>query len=68
MLESIKEDIAILDEYYSSKLWKQDFADDEAGRFPDGLRRGVLSQDGIWNLLTEYRELTKNHMNDSVKR
>ena len=68
MLESIKEDIAILDEYYSSNLWKQDFADDEAGRFPDGLRRGVLSQDGIWNLLTEYRELTKNHMNDSVKR
>ena len=68
ILESIKEDIEILDEYYSSMLWKQDFADDEAGRFPDGLRRGVLSEDGIWNLLTEYRELTKNNMNDSTKR
>ena len=58
LLESIKEDISILDEYYGSELWKQDLADDEAGRFPEGLKRGVLSEDGIWNLLADYRELT----------
>ncbi len=57
MLEAIKQDVAILDKYYGSKLWKQDYADDEAGRLPNGLKRGILSEDGIWNLLTEYREL-----------
>ena len=59
-LEAIKEDIAILDEYYGSEVWRQDFADDEAGRLPKGLKRGVLSEDGIWNLLSDYRELNKN--------
>ena len=56
-LEAIKEDIAILDEYYGSEVWRQDLADDEAGRLPKGLKRGVLSEDGIWNLLSDYREL-----------
>ena len=60
MLEAIKEDVTILDGYYGSKLWQQDFAKDESGRLPKGLKRGVLSEDGIWNLLTEYRELTIN--------
>ena len=59
-LEAIKEDIAILDEYYGSEDWRQDFADDEAGQLPKGLKRGVLSEDGIWNLLSDFRELNKN--------
>ena len=57
ILEAIKDDVAVLSEYYGSELWKQDFADDEAGRLPDGLKRGILSEDGIWNLLTDYCEL-----------
>ena len=32
---------------------------DEAGTFPDKLKRGVLSQDGIWNLLERNKELTQ---------
>ena len=32
---------------------------DEAGTFPDKLKRGVLSQDGIWNLLERNKELTR---------
>ena len=60
MLEAIKEDVTMLEAYYGSKLWKQDFAADEAGNLPPDLKRGVLSEDGIWNLLTEYRELTIN--------
>ena len=55
--ETIKNDIAALDSYYGSETWRQDFADDEAGLLPEGLKRGVLSEDGIWNLLTNYREL-----------
>lgn len=55
--DEAKEDIAVLSAYYASNDWKQDFADDEAGRLPKNLKRGVLSEDGIWNLLEEYREL-----------
>jgi hypothetical protein len=49
--------IAVLNDYYGSDMWKQDFADDEAGRLPQDLKRGVLSEDGIWNLLADNREL-----------
>jgi len=49
--------IAELSDYYGSDVWKQDFADDEAGRLPQDLKRGVLSEDGIWNLLADNREL-----------
>ena len=37
----------------------QDYADDEAGRLPIGLKRGVLSEDGIWNLLEDVCELNE---------
>ena len=46
-----------LSAYYGSEEWKNDYADDEAGRLPQDLKRGVLSEDGIWNLLTDSREL-----------
>ena len=36
-----------------------DFAADEAGNLPPDLKRGVLSEDGIWNLLSDYREIQK---------
>jgi len=43
-----------LDAYYRSETWKQDFADDEAGLLPKNLKRGVLSEDGLYNLLENY--------------
>lgn len=46
-----------LESYYTSDQWQQDFADEEAGKFPADLPRGVLSEDGIYNLLTEHQEL-----------
>ena len=55
--EEAKTDIAALASYYGSDDWKQDFADDEAGRLPKDLKRGVLSEDGIYNLLERYREI-----------
>ena len=39
------------------KDWKEDFEADEAGKFPDDLPRGVLSEDGIYNLLEQNDEL-----------
>ena len=42
--------------YYESRVWKHDFAADEAGLLPPDLKRGVLSEDGIYNALEAYRE------------
>ena len=55
--EATQEDIAALDEYYSNGEWRKDFDDDEAGRLPQDLKRGVLSEDAVWNLLSDCKEL-----------
>ena len=54
----IEHDIAKLEAYYNSPQWRKDFEADEAGKLPQGLKRGVLSEDGIWNLLSNYKELS----------
>lgn len=46
----------LLSDYYESNEWKQDYADDEAGLLPKDLKRGVLSEDGLWNLLHDWDE------------
>ena len=58
-LKVIEKDVAELSKYYGSELWKLDFAADEAGNLPPDLKRGVLSEDGIWNLLSDYRDIQK---------
>ena len=55
-LKVVKDDIVELSKYYGSESWKKDFAADEAGLLPQDLKRGVLSEDGIWNLLADYKE------------
>ncbi len=40
-----------------SQHWKDDFAMDEKGELPDKLKRGILSEDGIYNLLERNKEL-----------
>ena len=46
-----------LSDYYGSDLWKQDFTDDSAGLLPPDLKRGVLSEDAVWNLLEDVRDV-----------
>ena len=46
-----------LEAYYTGADWKRDYADDEAGKLPRDLKRGVLSQDGVYNLLERWKEL-----------
>ena len=55
--EAVQDDIAALSEYYSSQEWRKDFEDDEAGLLPEDQKRGVLSEDGLWNLLDSCKEL-----------
>lgn len=46
-------DVAMLKEYMDSKQWQLDYEADEAGEIPASVGRGVLSQDGLYNLLEE---------------
>ena len=55
--EVFQAEIQKLEAYYTSPQWKADFAADEAGQYPDKLKRGVLSEDRIWNMLDRNREL-----------
>ena len=52
-----QEEIQILSDYYESSLWREDFEADEAGLLPDTLKRGILSEDALYNLLTLNNEL-----------
>lgn len=56
-----------LEAYYTGPLWKKDFADDEAGKLPSDLKRGMLSEDAIYNLLQEntaLKDMLKNLSDD----
>ncbi|WP_081664753.1 GNAT family N-acetyltransferase [Butyrivibrio sp. FCS006] len=46
-----------LSEYYTGPDWKADFALDEDGLLPKDLKRGVLSEDGIYDALERNKEL-----------
>ena len=47
-----------LTDYYFGGQWLLDYQADERGELPEGLKRGVLSEDGVWNLISE---LEGNH-------
>ena len=55
--EAAQSAIHTLEAYYDSEEWMKDFSDDEQDRLPKELKRGVLSEDAIWNLLEENRDL-----------
>ena len=42
-----------LRDYYENGQWLRDYEADERGELPVTLKRGVLSQDGLWDLLNE---------------
>ena len=48
---AISKMIQELTEYMDSGLWLQDYERDERGELPKDLKRGVLSEDGLYNLL-----------------
>ena len=48
--------LAALLRYYEGGQWLSDYAADEAGLLPPTLKRGVLSEDGVYNFLTEWEE------------
>lgn len=51
-------DIKAISDYYGNE-WKRDYAADENGELPPELKRGVLSEDGLWNFFDDSRELAE---------
>ena len=61
---ALEEEIRELELYYTSGQWQKDFTDDEAGKLPPDLKRGVLSEDAVYDFLalrdeviSKYKEL-----------
>ena len=50
---ALQEMLRALTEYYEGGSWAADYEADEQGKIPQNLKRGILSQDGLWNLLCE---------------
>lgn len=49
----LQEAVQTLSHYYFDGEWMHDFALDEEGRLPKTLKRGVLSEDGLYNVLCD---------------
>ena len=56
--DGIQEDVKELAAYYEDDDWRVDFEADEAGKLPKDLKRGVLSEDGIYDVLSGHYALT----------
>ena len=65
--EAIQSQIMALKAYYGSQEWQDDFACYTAGLLPPDLRRGVLSEDEVYDLLLLNRELLA-HMREIVRK
>ena len=55
--EAVQKQYKKLSDYYGSTRWMRDFEADEAGKLPKDLKRGVLSEDAVYDLIIENREL-----------
>lgn len=50
-------DYTTLRDYYTSEQRQQDLLADEQGLLPPTLKRGVLSEDELYDLMGDYREI-----------
>ena len=57
--EKMYEKIRRLDAYYTGGQWRRDYQADEQGKLPADLKRGVLSQDAVYNLLADEQAVKK---------
>ena len=56
--DDIQADVQELSASYEGESWREDFEADEAGQLPADLKRGVLSEDGIYDVLNAHYGLT----------
>lgn len=55
--DRVRKDLATLAEYQESKLWQEDYEADERGELPKVLKRGVLSQDALYDLFNSVNKV-----------
>ena len=51
--EKLRDQIGMLRAYYQSGSWLRDYECDERGELPQNLKRGILSQDALYDLFSE---------------
>ena len=56
--EAVQKDYLKLNSYYGSSLWVNDYEADEAGKLPASLKRGVLSEDAVYDEIAAVRDLS----------
>lgn len=56
-LDAHKTDYLTLRDYYMSEQRDADLIAEEQGLLPPDLKRGVLSEDGLFDLIGDYREI-----------
>ena len=55
--------IKILVDYLDSGMWLKDYELDEKGLIDQSVKRGILSEDGLYNLIFEIREFIQKQDN-----
>lgn len=63
----IREKYYKLEEYYESEQWMEDFEADEAGKIPKRIKRGVLAEDTLFDLLTEHEHMLEQLEQASIE-
>ena len=53
---TLQKKVSLLTQYMESGQWLRDFELDEKGELPDNLKRGVLSEDGLYNLVCDIEQ------------
>ncbi len=51
--QDFRDNYKALKKYMDSGKWLKDYETDEKGELPQDLKRGVLSQDGLYDLLQD---------------
>lgn len=54
--DTYKKHLQCLKDYYENGLWLEDYESDERGELPSNLKRGVLSQDALYDFFDELNQ------------
>lgn len=58
--EIMQRKVSLLTQYMESGQWLRDFELDEKGELPKDLKRGILSEDGLYNLICDIEQSKKS--------
>ena len=56
--ESVQGDYRRLLDYYQGGKWMEDHDADERGELPSNLKRGVLSEDAVYDLIAKHHDVS----------